>query len=161
VPYRRRADGTRAGGAAVRQTRPVTRAVVVPALVATVAAVALSGCGSPDGGGACDDDGALDGTSYVLVERPRSGERVASGFEVRGCSRTFESTVVWRLRARDGSTLAQGHAEGGGQQAGTFAFRVRFRVQARQLGTLEVAEPRVTDEGPPPLRTVLPLVLRT
>ena len=126
---------------------------------AAAVAVALAGCG---GGGedVCSNaDGTLSRSSFVFVDSPRSGERVSSGFRVSGCSRTFEATVSWRLRARDGRTLGRGFAQGGGLEAGSFEFTVSYSVAAGQVGQLEVYEPRVTKEGFPPVRNVVPLVL--
>lgn len=106
-------------------------------------------------------DGALDDAAFVIATAPGPGDRVESGFAVAGCSRTFESTVNWRLLARDGSTLAEGFATGGGVDGpGPFAFTVEFAVPERQLGHLEVFEVDASDgEGFPPGRTVLPVVL--
>lgn len=107
-------------------------------------------------------DGALDDASFVIATAPRSGARVSSGFTVQGCSRTFESTVVWRLLARDGSVLANGTTQGGGVDGpGPFALAVPYAVAERQIGHLEVFEEDMSDgEGFPPGRTVLPLVLQ-
>ena len=127
--------------------------------------VLLAGCaGAPGGGGGggCDlSDGALSDAAFVIATAPTAGARVSSGFGVSGCSRTFESTVVWRLRARNGSLLGQGTATGGGVDGpGPFAFSVPFTVGERQVGHLEVFEEDASDgEGFPPGRTVLPLVL--
>jgi hypothetical protein len=130
--------------------------------IAVVVAV-LAGCG--DGGNdadvCADGDGALSKTAFVFVQTPRSGERVSSGFRVIGCSRTFEGNVVWRLRARDGTTLASGSTQGGAVQPGPFKFEVTYSLPARQVGSLEVDEPTVTqEEGFPPVRNVVPLVLQ-
>jgi hypothetical protein len=128
------------------------------------AALMLAGCATAtgSGGGGCDRaDGALDDASFVIATAPQPGARVSSGFNVEGCSRTFESTVVWRLFARDGAVLAEGFTSGGGVDGpGDFAFAVPFTVAERQLGRLEVFEEDASDgEGFPPGRTVLPLVL--
>ena len=106
-------------------------------------------------------DGALTDAAFVFVTSPRSGERVSTGFTVSGCSRTFESTVNWKLKARDGSELAAGHAQGGGVDgAGSFSFAVNFTVKERQIGQLEVYEEDASDgEGPPKARNAIPLVL--
>ena len=130
-----------------------------------VVSILLAGCASASGGGAkggCDlSDGALDQAAFVIATAPTAGARVSSGFGVSGCSRTFESTVNWRLRARNGSLLGQGHATGGGTDGpGPFSFSVPFTVGERQIGTLEVFEEDASGgEGFPPGRTVLPLVL--
>jgi len=80
---------------------------------------------------------------------------------VTGCSRTFESTVVWRLLARNGTVLAKGFTTGGGvDNPGAFSFSVPYSLSERQIGHLEVFEEDASDgEGFPPGRTVIPLVL--
>lgn len=107
-------------------------------------------------------DGALTDAAFIFVTRPRVGERVSSGFSVSGCSRTFESTVNWSLKANDGTELASGHTQGGGVDgAGEFSFKVDFSVAERQIGHLEVFEEDASDgEGKPPSRNVIPLVLQ-
>jgi hypothetical protein len=126
------------------------------------AAAALAGCGG--GGGSesavcANGDGTLDRTAFVFVEAPRSGERVLNGFRVSGCSSAFESNVNWRLRARDGHVLATGFTQGGSNEPGPFAFNVDYPIGVRQVGHLEVSAPRVTTEGFPPVKNVIPLVL--
>ena len=56
---------------------------------------ALSGCGDGESkADPCSDrDGALGSSAFVFVQSPVSGERVASGFRVTGCSNTFEATT--------------------------------------------------------------------
>jgi Immunoglobulin-like domain of bacterial spore germination len=111
----------------------------------------------------CDNqDGALNDAAFVFTTSPRVGDSVASGFEVKGCSRTFESTVNWKLVGRNGSELASGHTQGGGVDgAGPFAFTVTYSVPAQEIGHLEVFEEDASDgEGNPPGRNVLSLVLK-
>ena len=111
------------------------------------------------------DDFACDHTlpeaAMVIVRSPASGATVSSGFEVRGCSRTFESNVTWRLLDRTGAVLAEGHTTGGGVDGpAPFAFTVEYTVESRQLTHLEVDEEDASGgEGFPPPRTVLPLIL--
>jgi hypothetical protein len=124
---------------------------------AFVAALTLSGCGSDDDRDVCA--GADSTTAFVFVESPVSGEHVESEFAVTGCSNTFEGTVSWRLRDRTGRQLATGFTQGGSREPGAFSFSVKFRVDARQVGQLEVYEPKVTTEGFPPVRNVIPVVL--
>lgn len=134
--------------------------------IALPAAALLAGCAgmaTTPPGGACDNtDGAFDEAAFVIATAPVAGARVTSGFPVAGCSRTFESNVVWRLFARDGTLLNQGFTTGGGVDGfGPFAFTVSYSVAERQIGRLEVFEEDVSDgEGFPPGRTVLPLVLQ-
>lgn len=109
-----------------------------------------------------NSDGAFDKASFVIATEPAAGERVESGFEAKGCSRTFESDVQWKLIGRDGSVLASGNAQGGGVDGpGAFSFTVPYTVDARQIGHLEVFEEDVSDgEGFPPGHTIVPLVLK-
>ncbi len=100
--------------------------------------------------------------ALVIVTEPKSGQKVSSGFEIKGVSRTFESTVNWSLKARDGTVLASGFTSGGGVD-GPAAFsveKVEFNTSERQLAHLEVFEEDASDgEGHPPPRDVIPLVL--
>jgi Immunoglobulin-like domain of bacterial spore germination len=128
-----------------------------------IAATLFAGCGG-DGhhsaSSVCGNgDGALDNSAFVFVQSPRSGERVLSDFRVTGCSSTFEASLNWRLRGRNGRILASGLTQGGSLSPGPFGFNVRYPLGDRQVGQLEVYEPRVTDEGFPPVRNVLALVL--
>jgi Immunoglobulin-like domain of bacterial spore germination len=107
-----------------------------------------------------NEDGAFNDASFVITTR--AGDRVTSGFAVKGCSRTFESTVYWRLVGRNGTELASGHTQGGGVDGpGAFSFTVTYSLPAQEIGHLEVFEEDVSDgEGFPPGRNVLPLVLK-
>ena len=82
-----------------------------------LAAVPAMGMGSFVEGEETDncsnEDGAFDDSAFVVTTGPKPGERVESGFDVTGCSRTFESNVQWKLLGRDGSVLASGHTTGG------------------------------------------------
>lgn len=130
-------------------------------LTPLVIAAALTGCGGGGGNAdACSNaDGALGAAAFVFVETPGSGDRVSSGFEVKGCSSTFEGNVVWSLRGRDGRRLAGGASQGGSLTPGSFSFTVEYAIAARQVGRLDVGAPRVTSEGFPPVTNVVPLVL--
>ena len=122
-----------------------------------------AGCATPTSTVCSNADGALANAAFVIVDSPRSGERVRSGFQVSGCSRTFEGDVQWRLLARDGSTLARGFTNGGAVD-GPEAFApitVTYDITERQIGHLEIYEEDVSDgEGFPPGRNVIPLVLQ-
>jgi Immunoglobulin-like domain of bacterial spore germination len=128
---------------------------------ASVALIFLTGCGgSKDEVDVCANaDGALSSAGLIFVKAPPSGERVSSGFRVTGCSSTFEATVNWRLRGRDGATLASGVTQGGSIEPSSFEFSIDYSIGARQIGELEVFEPRVTEEGFPPSKDVVPVVL--
>ena len=108
---------------------------------------------------ACDD--SLPDAALVVVLSPAGGEEVANGFTVRGCSRTFESNVQWRLLGRAGEVLASGFAMGGGVDGpAPFTFAVAHEAAERQLAHLEVYEEDVSEgEGFPPPRTVVPVVI--
>ena len=120
--------------------------------------VGLDGAGK-NGTFACDD--SLPDASLVIVSSPLSGAKVASGFQVTGCSRTFESNVQWRLLDRAGEVLASGHTSGGGIDGpAAFAFTVEYESAERQIATLEVYEEDVSEgEGFPPPRAIVPLAI--
>ena len=111
----------------------------------------------------CDNaDGALSDAAFIIATTPSAGDRVESGFEVKGCSRAFESNVNWRLVARNGTELARGSTqEGGVDGPGPFAFTVAYTADQPQIGHLELfAEDASDGEGFPPGRIVLPLILK-
>jgi hypothetical protein len=122
-----------------------------------LSAFALAGCSANEERDVCD--GADSSSAFVFVASPVSGARVENGFRVNGCSNTFEGTVNWRLRDHNGRELATGFAQGGSREPGAFSFSVRYAVNARQVGQLEVYEPKVTTEGFPSVRNVIPVVL--
>ena len=70
--------------------------------------------------------------------------------------------MPWRLRDQDGTQLANGAAMGGGVDGpGPFTFTVNYSVASRQIGLLEVDEDDPSGgEGRPPVRNVIPVVLR-
>lgn len=109
-----------------------------------------------------NDDGAYGDAAFVVATSPQAGARVQSGFAVKGCSRSFEGSVEWKLISREGNVLASGNTHGGGVDGpAPFSFTVAYSVDARQIGHLEVFEEDVSDgEGFPTGRTILPLVLK-
>lgn len=119
-------------------------------------------CGRAPAAVCSNADGALTDASFVFVTAPTSGSRVSSGFVVSGCSRTFESNVPWRLVDRQGAELASGSALGGGVDGfASFSLTVHFTVASRQIGHLEIGDEDVSGgEGFPPVRNVIPLVLK-
>jgi Immunoglobulin-like domain of bacterial spore germination len=154
--------GGRPAGPLLRGGSPVrrTRTKYVAAALATISVV-LTACSAGDGGEdvCANADNALSRVGFIFVDDPRSGERVSSGFRVTGCSSTFEASVNWQLRDRAGETLASGVTQGGSLEPSSFEFTVEYSIATRQVGELEVYEPRVTTEGFPPSRDVVPLVL--
>ena len=96
---------------------------------------------------------------FVMVTAPAAGAKVKSGFAVSGCSRTFESTVVWTLTVRGGKELSKGTARGGGVDgSGPLSFTVAARVARPTLAYLEVIEPSASG-GAPASRVIVPVVL--
>ena len=114
------------------------------------------------GSGACEAPALDDVGSFVIVTSPASGSEVLGRFTVSGCSRTFESTVNWRLLDRAGAEIASGHASGGGVDGpGRFSFTVEYDVPGRQAGRLEVFEVDPSGgEGHPPPMEAITLILR-
>lgn len=139
--------------------RPKSRgwAPAVVAFLTTTIACSTSAIRNP-----CDPlDAVLANSAFVVVASPTGGAAVRSPIAVSGCSKTFESNVVWRLHARDGRTLDSGHTSGGGVAgAADFSFSAAFALDEPELGHLEVFGPDVSEgEGFPGGRTVIPLVL--
>jgi hypothetical protein len=117
------------------------------------------------GSGSCEASGLEDIGAFVFVTTPTSGTEVLGRFAVTGCSRTFESTVNWRLLDRAGAELVSGFTMGGGVDGpGRFAFTVEYDVSAvaeRQIGHLEVFETDASGgEGFPPPSNTIELILR-
>jgi len=139
---------------------PHPLSVAAVALGAAVATIAASGCGGGKRDVCANHDGSLTNAAFVFVETPRSGTRVSNGFRVAGCSSTFEATIDWSLRARNGRLLAHGTAHGGSLEPGSFGFAISYSIRSRQVGQLEVDAPSVTREGFPPVRNAVPLVLQ-
>ena len=95
-----------------------------------------------------------------IVGSPVRGAEVASGFQVSGCSRTFESNILLRLSDRTGAVLASGHTSGGGIDGpAPFAFTVKYETAEPQIAHLEVFEEDISQgQGFPPPRAVVPVV---
>jgi hypothetical protein len=134
------------------------------AIAVAAALLAGAGCGggSSKGSDACEDPDALSDFAFIFVTTPASGEEVSSGFEVEGCSATFESNVPWKLMDASGVELASGAAMGGGVDGPReFSFTVTYTVSERQIGLLDVSEEDVSGgEGTrKPVRNAIPLVL--
>ena len=96
---------------------------------------------------------------FVMVTTPAAGAKVKNGFAVAGCSRTFESTVVWTLTVRGGKELAKGTAKGGGVDgAGPLSFTVAAKVDKPTLAYLEVIEPSASGKGST-ARVIVPVLV--
>jgi len=102
---------------------------------------------------------------FIKINYPRPGARVSSPghieflLAVRGCSSTFEGTLNWDVKTKDGVTVAAGVAQGGSLQPGPFRFSVPPRSVGEGQGVLEVYEPPASGEGGPTSRDAVPVVL--
>lgn len=98
----------------------------------------------------------------VHVSAPKKNASVSPNFEVQGCSRTFESTVMWRLSDSSGKVIAKGHTQGGGVDGvAPFSVRVAYKISAAQKGKLEVYEEDMSDgEGRRPTHLTIPVNLK-
>lgn len=99
--------------------------------------------------------------SFVFVTNVTSGDTLESGDSVEGCSRTFESHVPWYLVDREGNTIAESFAMGGGSDgAAPFEFTVEYEVGEAQVGHLFVGGDDPSDgAGFPPGLNQIPVVL--
>jgi len=121
-----------------------------------------TGCAGPTERPPCADlDPALAGSSFIVVRSPAPGERVTSPARIAGCSRTYESNVVWELRGRDGRVLDSGFTTGGGVDGpAPFQTSADFQVAAAEVAELVVYMPDASEgEGFPPPRTIFQVVL--
>lgn len=104
---------------------------------------------------------ALANEPFVMVTLPTAGARMNGTLVVRGCSRTFERNVGWKLIVRGGKELASGHTMGGGVDGpGPFSFTITVKTGKPTLAYLEVYEPKTSDEGPPPSHVVIPVIVQ-
>ena len=139
--------------------RLLTPILLVTAMVGSVPAQAPTTV--PSSIDACAASaGALADEPFVMATAPLAGALVKSGFTVQGCSRTFESRFAWTLTLRGGKVLAKGTATGGGVDGPRpFSFTVTATVAKPTLAYLEISEPRMSGDGPPPSRAVVPVVV--
>jgi len=79
--------------------------------------------------------------AFIVATAPRAGNRVASGFHVRGCANVFEAAVAWRLVDGLDALLAEGFgmASCGTGCVGTFDLLIEYPPRdAPGIGYLEV-----------------------
>lgn len=83
----------------------------------------------------------------IVVYGPSKGQRVNSGFEVRGDAQVFEAVATYQLIAEDGTILKEGPmmARAGGPEFGRFAENITFSVSHEQPGVLRVFERSAKD----------------
>jgi hypothetical protein len=127
-----------------------------------MATLLATACTEPVERPPCADlDPALASSSFIVVRSPAPGERVTSPVRIAGCSRTYESNVVWELRGRDGRMLDSGFTTGGGVDGpAPFATSASFQVTAAEVGELQVYMLDESEgEGFPPPRAVFQVVL--
>ena len=99
--------------------------------------------------------------AFVFVTNVASGATLTSGDAVEGCSRTFESHVPWYLVDREGNTIAESFAMGGGVDGpAPFEFTVEYEVDEAQVGHLFVGgDDPSGGAGFPPSLNQIPVVL--
>ena len=110
----------------------------------------------------CEDlHPTIQDSTFVIVDSVTSGQTLNSGDTVTGCSRTFESNVLWWLVAGDGNTIAEGFTMGGGVDGhGNYEFTVEYTVAEAQMGHLFVGGDDPSDgEGFPPPLNQIPMLL--
>jgi hypothetical protein len=101
-----------------------------------------------------------DPVAPILVSGPRAGARFASGDIVEGTANVFEATVSIRLLDDDGNMLFEGFttAACGTGCRGDYSKRIRFDIDHRQPGTIEVFEVSAED-GSEINKVTVPVVL--
>lgn len=98
----------------------------------------------------------------IVVYGPSKGERVQSGFQVRGDAQVFEAVSTFQLIAENGTILREGSlmARAGGPEFGRFTGNIDYRVAREQPGILRVFERSARDGSIVPNTLVsIPLVL--
>jgi hypothetical protein len=99
------------------------------------------------------------GFPEVIVQQPQPFDIVDEPIRIAGIGRAFEGTISTRARDADGNTLAQSFVQGGAFALTTFQGELALGVvPPTPQGTLEVGPAPVSDEGPPPVVVVVPVV---
>ena len=127
-----------------------------------IAAVGVAAaCGDDEAANVCAEGAAVPDAPHVIPTEPAAGAVVGETFTVRGCSRTFESNVQWRLSDPTGRVIARGFTMGGGVDGSApFEIAVTADVAEPTLVELRVFEEDASEgEGGPPPQAVLPLLL--
>ncbi|MGI8808315.1 MAG: Gmad2 immunoglobulin-like domain-containing protein [Acidimicrobiales bacterium] len=95
----------------------------------------------------------------VIVHQPQPFDIVDDPILIAGIGRAFEGTIATRALDADGNTLAQSFVQGRAGALGTFQGQLALgAVPATSHGTLEIGPAPVSDEGPPPEKTSIPIV---
>lgn len=111
----------------------------------------------------CADVAASGGEelAFIFVSEPRIGAEVTPGFEVAGCSNTFEASFQYELLDAEGEALASdfGMASCGTGCVGDLSFTVDYVIDEPQVGSLHVFTTSPKDGAEAELN-VLPLRLQ-
>src|SRR3990172_5293809 len=122
---------------------PATTAPETAASGQAVTAASVSPCADP----AFREQGVA--MAFIVASSPFAGESVRSGFAVSGCANVNEGALQWRLKASDGTPLADGLAQATCATGcvGDFAFNVEFTAPAAgpQSATIEVYSTSMRD----------------
>jgi peptidoglycan hydrolase-like protein with peptidoglycan-binding domain len=95
----------------------------------------------------------------VIVQQPQPFDIVDDPVRIAGIGRGFEGTISTRVLDADGNTLAEGFVQGGAVALANFQGELALgSIPPDPRGSLEIGPARVSDEGPPPLRVVIPIV---
>jgi hypothetical protein len=102
-----------------------------------------------------------DAAPAIVVKKPASGTRFASGAVVSGTANVFEANVGVEVLDRDGHELAKTFttATCGTGCVGKFSVPVRFDVSREQSGTIVVHDDDAAGTGTPPHVVRVPVVL--
>lgn len=84
--------------------------------------------------------------AYISIDEPESGQILASPIMLTGCSRTFESNVVYQLMSYDKVLLAMGFTNGGGVDGSEeYSTEIHFDITSPTLAYLRVYEANPAD----------------
>ena len=155
-----------------RSTKSVTRlaATVGMVLIATLAIAPAASATYPDRNGLIAFQADTGTGSQIYTVRPNGhdlrqitrvdGEALRSDWAPDG------RRIVFELDTAEAGSIAIMNADGsdltnltGTGLPGQFSFAVRYSIDAREVGQLEVYEPSVTSEGFPTVKNVMPVVL--
>jgi len=87
-----------------------------------------------------------DNYAYVAIAEPYSGQIIQSPFVLKGCSRTFESNVVYQLVTHDRQMLIMQFTMGGGVDGSEeYEAVLEFEITEPTLAYLRVYEANPAD----------------
>lgn len=95
----------------------------------------------------------------MIVHQPQPFDIVDEPIRIAGIGRAFEGTIATRALDANGNTLGELFVQGGAMALATFQGELALgAIPPTPHGTLEVGPAPVTDEGPPPEKTIIPIV---